>query len=69
MKLVLTETIKKQLKKLDDPRSRGKRLVGSLSGIWRYRVMDYRIFCKIQDDKMTITALSTEHRRSVYKNQ
>ena len=70
MKVVLTETFKKQLKKLDvviskrvldyleqielldNPRSRGKALTSNLSGLWRYRVGDYRILCRIRDDKL-----------------
>ena len=73
MKVVLTETFKKQLKKLDaaiskrvldyleqielldNPRSRGKALTSNLSGLWRYRVGDYRILCRICDDKLIIT--------------
>ena len=37
---------------MDDPRSTGKSLVGpTLSGLWRYRVGYYRIFCRIEDEK------------------
>ena len=84
MKVVLTETFKKQLKKLDaaiskrvldyleqielldNPRSRGKALTSNLSGLWRYRVGDYRILCRIRDDKLIITVIEIEHRSMVY---
>ncbi|MCF0242088.1 MAG: type II toxin-antitoxin system RelE/ParE family toxin [Treponema sp.] len=52
---------------LKDPRSRGKGLVGNLSGYWRYRVGDYRILCRIQDDKLVIIVVEIGHRRNVYE--
>ena len=85
MKVVLTETFKKQLKKLDaaiskrvldyleqielldNPRSRGKALTSNLSGLWRYRVGDYRILCCIRDDKLVITVIEIGHRSTVYR--
>ena len=85
MKVVLTETFKKQLKKLDaaiskrvldyleqielldNPRSRGKALTSNLSGLWRYRVGDYRILCRICDDKLIITVIEIVHRSTVYR--
>ena len=85
MKVILTETFKKQLRKLDaaiskrvldyleqienldNPRSRGKRLTANLSGLWRYRVGDYRILCCIKDDELIVTVLEIGHRSSVYE--
>ncbi len=85
MKVILTETFKKQLKKLDaaiakrvldylervelleNPRSRGKALTSNLSGLWRYRVGDYRILCRIHDDKLIITVIEIGHRSTVYQ--
>lgn len=34
---------------LDDPRSLGKPLSGGLSGLWRYRVGNYRIIANVDD--------------------
>ena len=52
----------------DDPRSTGKALVGSeLGGLWRYRVGDYRILCRIEDDKICILVLEIGHRREIYR--
>ena len=85
MKVILTDTFKKQLKKLDaaiskrvldyleqielldNPRSRGKALTSNLSGLWRYRVGDYRILCRIRDDKLIITVIEIAHRSTVYR--
>ena len=40
---------------LDDPRSMGKALVGNMSGLWRYRVGDYRIICDIENDVLVFS--------------
>ncbi|WP_159990832.1 type II toxin-antitoxin system RelE family toxin [Pelistega ratti] len=56
----------KELQRLENPRDRGKGLVGELSGMWRYRVGDYRIICHIDNGKLLITALELGHRREIY---
>ncbi len=56
-----------EIEMLENPRTRGKSLMGNLSGIWRYRVGDYRILCRIVDDELIIYALEVGHRKEVYK--
>jgi mRNA interferase RelE/StbE len=54
--------------KLDDPRSIGKALHGSEFGeFWRYRVGDYRLLCKIEDDLLLILVLRVGHRKEIYR--
>jgi mRNA interferase RelE/StbE len=50
----------------DNPRALGDALKGELSGLWRYRVGDYRVICKIEDDKVVILVIKIGHRREVY---
>ncbi len=50
-----------------DPRRTGKPLTGKLSGMWRYRVGDYRIFAEINDNTLTIFLIDIGHRKDVYK--
>ncbi len=52
---------------LENPRSRGKALVGPLGELWRYRIGDYRIICEIQDNVMRILVVETGLRKQVYK--
>ena len=59
--------IKETISHLDNPRMLGKLLKGNLGGLWRYRVGDYRIICKIQDDKFLVCVVQIGHRRSVYE--
>ena len=54
------------LKKLQNPRTRGKELVGNRRGIWRYRVGDYRILCQIKDKELCIFVVEVGHRKEVY---
>ena len=53
---------------LENPRSLGKPLQGSRLGeFWRYRVGDYRLICKIEDDRLLVLVLDVGHRREVYR--
>ncbi|MBQ4566736.1 MAG: type II toxin-antitoxin system RelE/ParE family toxin [Desulfovibrio sp.] len=53
-----------------NPRQTGKQLTGaSLSGLWRYRVGDYRILCMIEDQKICILVVEIGHRREIYKQR
>lgn len=42
--------LKKRIATTDDPKTHGKALTGDLSGLWRYRVGDYRIISKIENN-------------------
>jgi mRNA interferase RelE/StbE len=54
--------------KLDDPRSIGKALQGSRLGeFWKYRVGDYRLICKIEDDRLIVLVLRVGHRKEIYR--
>ena len=50
-----------------DPRALGKALVGEMQGLWRYRVGDYRLICRIEDRAVTILVLEVGHRREIYR--
>ncbi|WP_198022309.1 type II toxin-antitoxin system RelE family toxin [Candidatus Odyssella acanthamoebae] len=49
-----------------DPKVHGKPLKGQLSSFWSYRIGDYRVICRLEEDKMTIVALKVGHRKDVY---
>jgi len=59
-----------RLAKLEDPRSIGEALKGERYGeLWRYRVGDYRMICRIEDQAVIILVLKIGHRREVYKDR
>lgn len=51
----------------EEPRRFGKGLKADLSGLWRYRVGDYRILCQIQDHELIVLVVGVGHRREVYR--
>jgi mRNA interferase RelE/StbE len=54
--------------KLDDPRAVGEALHGSRFGeFWKYRVGDYRLICKIEDDRLVVLVLRAGHRKEIYR--
>jgi mRNA interferase RelE/StbE len=50
-----------------DPRSSGKPLRGEKADLWRYRVGDYRIICRIQDAYLMVLVVRVGHRKDVYR--
>ncbi len=54
--------------RLDDPRSIGQALHGSRLGeFWKYRVGDYRLICKLEDNRLVVLVLRLGHRREIYR--
>lgn len=52
----------------EDPCSFGKALSGNKTGLWRYRVGDYRLVCKIEDHTLVVLVIGVGHRKEVYEN-
>ena len=63
---ILFNWIEKNLSNTDDPRSKGKALVDNKKGYWRYRIGDYRLITRIEEDRLIIIAINFKHRREVY---
>ncbi|OJX13141.1 MAG: addiction module toxin RelE [Caedibacter sp. 37-49] len=64
----ILQYFKERILTIDNPRTLGKSLTGNLNEFWRYRVGDYRIICKIEDDNIIITVVMVGHRREVYED-
>jgi len=50
-----------------DPVSIGKALTAEFSGLWRYRVGQYRIVCEIQNSTKVVLVLRIAHCKDVYR--
>lgn len=50
-----------------DPRQRGHGLTGDRSGIWRFRLGDYRILCEVRANELLVLVVEVGHRSSVYR--
>jgi mRNA interferase RelE/StbE len=60
--------LQKRVAALEDPRSIGQKLQGKMLGeFWKYRVGDYRLITKIEDDRLLVLVLEIGHRRENYR--
>lgn len=51
----------------NEPREHGRALQGQYSGLWRYRVGDYRLICQLHNTQCVILILTVGHRSEAYK--
>jgi mRNA interferase RelE/StbE len=51
---------------VDDPRRFGKPLAYDKYGLWRYRVENARIICRIEDDALIVLVVAIGNRKSIY---
>ena len=49
-----------------NPYKVGKPLKGNKSGLWRYRVGDYRILCQIEENRLVVLVVAVGHRKDIY---
>jgi mRNA interferase RelE/StbE len=51
---------------LENPRQQGKPLSGDKPRLWRYRMGEYRIICRIMDDELIVLVIAVGHRKEIY---
>jgi mRNA interferase RelE/StbE len=49
------------------PRDLGEALTSTFAGLWRYRVGDYRVICRLEDACLVVLVVRIGHRRDVYE--
>jgi mRNA interferase RelE/StbE len=49
------------------PRDLGEALSSPFAGLWRYRVGDYRVICRLEDERLVVLVVRIGHRREVYE--
>ena len=60
--------LRERIAGFEDPRRFGKSLRRNLAGLWRYRVEDYRLICRIEDERVVVLVLQVGYRREVYED-
>ncbi|MBS9783327.1 MAG: type II toxin-antitoxin system RelE/ParE family toxin [Pasteurella sp.] len=65
--LIKSWIIKHQDTLSDNPRVLGKALKGNLKDFWRYRVGNYRLLAKIQNDELILLLIKVGHRKKIYR--
>ena len=68
VQICLLDWLSERIEGCKNPRHFGEPLRGNRSGLWRYRVGDYRIICEIKDEKLIVIALAIGHRRQIYRH-
>lgn len=63
----IIKTLEERIASLDDPRALGSALVGDHASLWRWRIGDYRVVARIEDEQITILVVRVAHRREVYR--
>ncbi|MFP5528291.1 type II toxin-antitoxin system RelE family toxin [Peptococcus simiae] len=58
----------KHLQNTEEPRVHGKALKGHLTDYWRYRIGDYRIIARIEDETLIILVVEIGHRKDIYRS-
>jgi mRNA interferase RelE/StbE len=59
--------LQQRIAPLEDPRILGQKLHGKLEEFWKYRVGDYRIIARIEDDRLVVLVIQIGHRREIYR--
>lgn len=65
--ILLLKFIKENLENTENPYKKGKPLKSNLSGLWRYRIMNYRLIAEIKDNTCIIKMLKIGYRKEIYK--
>jgi mRNA interferase RelE/StbE len=64
----ITTFLKARVAPSTNPRSIGEALHGDRFGeFWKYRVGDYRVIAKIEDEVVRVLVVRIGHRREVYR--
>ncbi len=63
----IVRTLAERIAPLDDPRTLGTMLLGSHVGLWRWRIGNYRVVARIEDERITILVVRVAHRREIYR--
>ena len=67
VRAMIIKWLRKNLEGCHNARDHGKALAGNLSGLWRYRVGNYRLIAEIHDDRLVILMLEIGHRSEIYQ--
>lgn len=63
---IIFKYIYNRLNDKEDPRTFSEPLSYDRHGLWRYRIGDYRVVCRIVDEEIVIVAINVAHRKEVY---
>ena len=53
--------------KSQNPKDKALQMTGNHKDFYRYRIGDYRVICRFEDDELLILAVKIGHRKEVYQ--
>ncbi len=62
----ILEYLKKRIAAKEDPKRFGKPFLYDKYALWRYRVQDAWIICRIEEDALVVLVVKVGHRKDVY---
>lgn len=62
----ITRWLESRIHGAKNPESFGKPLRGSKHGLWRYRVRDWRLICRLEQSVMIVVVVEVGHRSTIY---
>ncbi len=63
----ITKWLRDRINDCENPRLWGESLVGEFTGLWKYRIGNFRLICNIQDNKLVVLVVEIGNRKEVYK--
>lgn len=63
----VTAYLEKRIRGSTTPERFGKPLRGAKHGLWRYRVRDYRLICRLEKKVLIVVVVAVGHRSTVYE--
>ena len=60
--------LRTRISKSENPRVFGQNLSGNKAGLWRYRIENYRIICRIEDEALVVLVVGVGHRKEIYES-
>jgi len=67
VQLAIRRYLRERIATDDDPRRFGKPLIADKSGLWRYRIGDFRLVCRLEHERLVVLVLAVGHRKEVYR--
>lgn len=64
----ITVWLEKRIEGCSDPTQFGKPLRSSKHGLWRYRIRDWRLLCRLEKSVLIVVVVAVGHRSRVYED-
>lgn len=64
--VLIKDFLEKRIKGTTNPEQFGHPLRGSRHGLWRYRVRNFRILCRLEKKILIVVVVSVGHRSTIY---